>query len=318
MPKGATELDGLNQELSAAVVAERERVHTERLLADARQRWRQLQIRIHQLEAIAQDERAQAERLEGSGPLVLLFRLLGSLKERRDRERQEAVAAALKLDEARAERTLLDREIQALSARTAELQGAPGSLAAAIARKESWLRENDSETARALAAIAEEEARIEADLWELARARTAAGAAIHAAAGIDESLTAAEKWGAAALVGGGVPWGAALRGQRMQDADSQLPVLQSSLDRLNGGAQESVFAQQAAPLTGPRWSGMAEGLLESMVSDWSVGSLRRTQDAIGAVSHTIGQVQLDLARRERDLMSRLAELRETRARIRGI
>jgi threonine dehydratase len=59
--------------------------------------------------------------------------LPGTLEERRDRERQEAVAAA-------------------------------------IARKESWLRDNDGEAARALAAIAEEEARVEADLGEASEA----------------------------------------------------------------------------------------------------------------------------------------------------
>ena len=315
MSDRTTELEGLDRELSAAVLAEHERVHTEHLLAETRNRWHRLQIRIHELEDIALTERAQAERLEGAHPLVLLFSLLGTLEERRDRERQEAVAAALKLDEARAERGLLDREIQALASRAAELQRAPESLAAAIARKESWLRDNDSEAARALAAIAEEEVRLEADLWELARARTAARAAEHAAAGIDASLSAAEKWGFTSLVGGGMPMATMLQRQRMQDADLQLPELQSSLNRLNAGGHESGLANRPA-ITG--WNGIAEGLLDSMVSDWSLGSLRKTHDAIGAVSHSVAQVQLNLGRRERDLTSRLAELREARTRIRGV
>jgi hypothetical protein len=318
MPEGASELEGLNRELSAAVVVERERVHTERLLGEARQRWHQLQMRIPELEDTARTERAQAERLQGAHPLVLLFSLLGTLQERRDRERQEAVAAALKLDEARAERTLLDEEIRALASRVAELQQGPALLAAAIARKESWLKQHDSDAARALSAIAEEEARIEADLWEIVRARTAAAAAEHAAAGIDASLSAAQTWGTATLAAGGIPIAAAWQGQLVQEADSQLPALQSSLNRLSAGGHEPGLAQRASPVPGAGWRGIAEGLLDSMVSDWSLGSLRRTQDAVGAVSHTVAQVRLDLGRRERELGSRLAELREVRARIRGI
>jgi chromosome segregation ATPase len=318
MPEGATDLEALHRELSAAVVVERERVHTERLLAEVRQRWHQLQMRIPELEDIARTERAQAERLQGAHPLVLLFSLLGTLQERRDRERQEAVAAALKLDEARAERALLDEEIHALVSRAAELQQGPALLAAAIARRESWLKEHDSDAARALSAIAEEEVRIEADLWEIARARTAASAAEHAAAGIDASLSAAQTWGTATVAAGGIPIAAAWRDQRVQEAESQLPALQSSLNRLNAGGHESSLVQHGAPVPGAGWTGIAEGLLDTMVSDWSLGSLRRTQDAVGAVSHTVAQMRLDLGRRERDLHSRLTELREARARIRGI
>ena len=65
------------------------------------------------------------------------------------------------------------------------------------------------------------------NLWEAGRASTAAGAAEQAAAEVDASLSAAEKWGTRALVGGGLPVAALRRGQRMQDADRQLPELQS-------------------------------------------------------------------------------------------
>jgi hypothetical protein len=313
-----TDLENLDRELSAAVVAERARVHTEHLLAETRRRWHHLQSRVHELEQIAQTEQAQAERLDGAHPLVLLFSLLGTLEERRDRERQEAVAAALKLDEAQTERALLDQEIHALAARVAELQSAPEALAAAIARKESWLRDHDSEAARALAVIAEEEARIEADLWELGRARTAARAAEHAAAGIDDSLATAERWGTRLALGGMPAAAALLQRQHMQEADLQLPGLQSCLDRLNTRAHDPAGADRPAPLPVASWNRMAEGVLDSMVTGWSRGSLRGTQDAIGAVAHQVVQVHLDLTRRERDLTSRLAELRDARARLRGI
>jgi hypothetical protein len=316
MTAGPTERAQIDQALADARAADAELVHAQYLLDDARRRWRALQSRVHELEQIAHDERRDVERLDGRGPLALFYSLLGPLEERRDRERQEMVAAALKLDEARAERALLDGEIATLDARVGALLDAPLRVKAALARKEQWLRDNDGEAARALAAIADEEAALGAELHRIAQATTAAGAAAHAVEGVQGNLGQAADWTVVGLVMDQIP-GQVAAYQYMDEACQQIPALQTHLGQLDAGCA-SLGLHRPAPAVPTATAGLAGDFMDNLVTAWSSSSsLDDTRAAVDAAGHHVAQSRLALDRRERAIRARLADLAVARGRLLG-
>ena len=305
-----------NEELRQAHAAERERKHLDGVLFDTRARRRELAERVRALETGAAREERQAERLAG-GPLAGLYKMLGSLEERRDRERQEAVAAALKLDEARVEEALLDEEIAVLERRAAAVAGATARLAAAMAAKEAWLRAHDHAGARALAALDEEEAGLHAQLQEASQAQGAARAAARLVASIEVDLNAASGWGIGDLVGGGAVVSAVKHAQ-MDQARRQVPALETAMRRLAAECADLGIGVPRPPVAPGQTGWFADVFLDNLISDWSfMTSLGGTRDAVARCAQLIAQADAAISRRTLELTAAVEEARKQRARIVG-
>src|SRR5687767_7409695 len=105
------ELEAADAELLAARGAARDLSHLQRVLLGYQEQQEGLEASLPALAAKAAKEQKEADRFRQRGPLTLIYRLLGTIEQRQQKEAAEAVTAALKLDEALAERTLLAARI---------------------------------------------------------------------------------------------------------------------------------------------------------------------------------------------------------------
>lgn len=298
MPFRSSEIERLDADVRAARAAVREREHLAGLLRDTDRRAGELGQLIGALEQGAAKETAELERLERRGPLTLLYTLLGSLEQRRDRERREAVTAALRVDEARGEARLLAEQRAELERRAGVLAHAELRLAEARARKQAWLAAHDEDAARRLATLGDRRAELEAHLRALAEAAAAGARAAAITAKVRELVSSAGEWSALDLVGGQIvsSW---VKHDCIDEARQLLPQLQVSLARLRAEANDVGLTFTLPDLAAPGGSRFVDVFLDNVVSDWLAhASLGKTEDGLNDAHRVIGLVRAEVARQQ--------------------
>jgi hypothetical protein len=174
-----------------------------------------------QVQALAQGlaaEERDVDKLEH----LSLTRVLASLRGARDdvlaRERAEADAARYRLAQARAGLDALRRELEAASARLAELASAPATYAQVLKDKEAHLSSSGDPRGQRLLVLADERGRLGAELVELDQAGQAAGAARRALAVVRDKLGDASGWSTYDTFFGGGMFSSAVKHHRMDEA----------------------------------------------------------------------------------------------------
>jgi hypothetical protein len=307
MPYRLTELEQLNQEVAGAEAARRTRWHLEFQLQETRNRRNQLERRIAGHEQVVGHEARDVSRLEG-GVLAFLHRTLGTLEDRRSKERQELAAAELKLAEARAEQAAITAEIATLEQRHAALEAAPQRLAAALAAKEAWLQVHDEEAARALAEIGAERARLEAEAVEVREAAAVAEAAQQAIEQLASALDSAGSLGTLDLLGGGMLISLAKHGH-LDEANALVPRVQELLARLASECGQAGLRIQSTALDLVSSGRFVDTYFDNVISDWTSSlQISSARDAVKDVELLLDDVRGQLARRASGIPAALAGL----------
>jgi hypothetical protein len=264
-PFRTTALDEMSRDVREARAAVAARAHATERLAQARQAREALDERIAELEVAAADERKDVERLEGRSAAKVLHTLLGSLAERREKERQELAAATLKVEQARAERVALDEEIRALTARIDALADAGVWLERARAAKIAWMEVHDQPSAQLLAEIARRDTEVAAEEHRAREAFWSANEAHDTFGQLSRDLLRAEKerWP------GSRPSEGLLR--LLDHARERLPRLHTVLTRLHNQCHE-LGIESGNPATPSIEGGRhAANLLDIRVKDPTTG-----------------------------------------------
>jgi hypothetical protein len=309
------ELAALEERVARALAEVTALEHAQRLLSAAQERGAALEARVRDEETSARREGRDVERLAGKGPLALFYTVLGSLEHRRDKERQELVAAELRLDEARAEHELVSGDIAALTDRVAALAGAPARLEEARGARLAWLPAPDEHWASAIAAVDEGEAALAVEEQQLAEALAVAKQAERAIADILADLGRAGGWGALDLLGGGMI-SSMVKHNHLDAARQRLPELQNLLHRLRQECADVglAFAAHAGEIhQGGRF---IDTFFDNLISDWtSQSEIGSAQNGVDECRRRVAGVMGVLARRQRELAPRREALAEDRRRL---
>jgi hypothetical protein len=228
--------DDIEQRLTAAAAAVREREVTTRRCADLQGRQDTLLAEVAALRAKSALENEDVDRLEGLSLTRVLAALAGAREERLGRERAEADAARFRVAEAEARLAAIQHDHDLARQRLDGLAGAPDAYAAALAEKERYLTREGDQRGRRLLALAEERGRLAGELKEAREALQAADAATQALSRVRDRLDSASGWSTYDTFFGGGAMASVVKHERMDEAaraaaeaDQRLAVLRTEL-----------------------------------------------------------------------------------------
>jgi len=300
----------IEDRLSAAEQAMRERELTSRRCQDLLARTKELNDELARLQATYSAEQKDVQQLESVSLTRVLASLAGSRDERLARERAEADAASYRVAEAQARIDAVRREHQAAQGRLDELASAPDAYAAVLDEKERFLTTSGDPRGGSLLQLAAERGRLTADLKETGEALNAAAAALHALSQVQDRLGSASSWSTYDTWFGGGMIASSIKHDRMDEAaqaaaaaDQRLAVLRTELADVG---DPGLTAPQLAVSGGTRF---ADVWFDNFFTDIAVADRIRQADRQVAES-----VQL-VERLQARLTSRAAE---TKAKLRAI
>ena len=247
----------------------------------------------------ARQEYAGAEQDVGRLEHLSLTRLLaavhGSREDALAREKAEAEAARYRVAQAQQRLDAARAELASLEDRQAQLAGAPQAYADALAAKEQYLTQSADPRGARLLALAADRGRLTAELDELNRASSDAGAAVQALAEVQDRLGTAANWSTFDTYLDHGMVANAIKHDRIDQAahaaraaDQRLAALRSDLAELGG------FDPTAPRLEVSAGFKFADIFLNNIFTDLAVG--RQIRDAQENVAQSVQQVRALLDR----------------------
>lgn len=304
--------DDIEARLAAAAAARRER---QLLLARRREldaRAAQVQSEVAGWQDRVAHDRRDVERLQRLTPTRVMASLLGSRDDKLAREQAELDGGALRLDEAEARLVAVQREVDHVDRRLADLAGADDAYAALLDEKERYLHGVGDPRAPQLLALAEERGRYESERLEIQEALVAIAHADVALVEVERHLASADGWSTWDLLGGGTI-SSMVKQSRMDDAaasarraDEHLLTLRHELADLG--------ADRAAPeLEMTELTRFLDVWFDNVFTDFSVaGRISRAAANVGACRARVAQLRRDLDIARGTTESRLAGIAQAR------
>lgn len=305
------EIEILNRELAEARerIRRRDRLRT-RLMRVEEDLWAERK-KLDPLRAAMNREAADVRRLEGLGLTALFHAVLGSKEQQLEKERQEALAAKLKHDEAAyAVAALADEERRCRE----ELDGlfdADARYQRLVEAKEKVLRGLEKDLAERLVRLADRIGGGKADLREI---EEALAAGLEARVSLDivvEKLESAGNWGSWDLWGGG----AVATGMKHSNLDAARQEAHKAQQHLRTFDRElrDVGQRLEASLEIGGFMKFADWFFDGLIVDWVVqGRIQEAQRVATQARDQVHRVIDKLERRQIEARGRLTRVEEER------
>jgi DNA repair exonuclease SbcCD ATPase subunit len=281
----------------------------ERRLKQITQQQHELSNQIVEFEVVLQDEEEDVRKLNDWSWANLFHTILRTKDEQLELERQEALHAALKLQEAKQALASLEGEREEAAQRLGELHLAREEYHAALREKEQWLLRTFTQEGARLKQIDEELVELHILIKEVDEALDA-GRSLRSA--LESAMTSLEKagsWGTWDLLGGGTIT-TAIKRSHMGDAQDHIARANSLLRRFEKELQDlnrtaQIHIENESLLT------FADYFFDGLIADWIVqkrisGSLEKVKEQLRGLDDTIymlGQKAKGLADEQRKLQS---------------
>jgi hypothetical protein len=242
--------------------------------------------RLEPLKAAMNREASDVRRLEGLGLTALFYTVLGSKEQQLEKERQEALAAKLKHDEAAFAVAALADEEQRCRTELDGLADAETRYQELLSSKEKVLQ-GRKDLAGRLVEFSNRVGGARADLREIAEALDAGVQARTSLDVILEKLRKAENWGSWDMWGGGgLSWG--MKHANLDGARQEAHAAQQHL-RTFGRELRDVGLQLEASLQIGDFMKFADWFFDGLLVDWVVQG--RIQESLQTATKTAGQVE---------------------------
>ena len=287
------------EKLNADLVEARERMRrAEQLRARLRHVQEDLwaeRKKLEPLRAAMNREASDVRRLEGLGLTALFHTMLGSKEQQLQKERQEALAAKLKHDEAAFAVAALADEEERCQTELRGLEDVQTRYQALLESKEKVLRGGAREVAERLVEISNRVGGARADLREVTEAHAAG---LEARASLDvivERLQKAESWGSWDLWGGGM-FSTSMKHSHLDGAQSEAHRAQQHL-RTFGRELQDVGEKLEASLDIGGFMKFADWFFDGLIVDWMVqdrirNALKAATDVATQVRRVVDQLEL--------------------------
>lgn len=299
-------MNDLNERL-ARVTEQRARLEKlRRQAAELQAEHHQASIKATDLQRVLAREERDVALLEGLSLSGLVASFFGSKDEKLLKERQEAVAAQLKYDEARVRQQRLAAELDRVSLEVKGMTGVEADHQALLAEKERLIRQGEG--SGELFALGEREQQTIWQIKELEEARRAGYAADDALSQVASSLESARNWGTWDMLGGG--WIAtAAKHSRIDEAKGELYHAQEALSRFQRELKDVQVGLHVPVVQMDGFTRFADYFFDGLFVDMAVQSqinesLRSIQHARGQVGGALSWVEQQLAGAQSELENR--------------
>ncbi|HYF77496.1 MAG TPA: hypothetical protein VD973_10215 [Symbiobacteriaceae bacterium] len=289
------ELHDLNERLARAAdhKARVQKLHNR--VQELQKEKQALEFQAQKLRHIVGQEEADVRRLEGLSLTGLFYSILGSKDEQLYQERQEALSAQLKYDEAVRQVEVIDRELQRAHAEWTNAHRSGDDYESLLGRKEELIRTHQAGAAE-LFRLGEREQQLQWQAKELGEAQNAGRSADSALAKVEEALGSAQGWGTWDMLGGGMI-ATAMKHSRIDEARSYVHAAQSALAGFRRELNDVAMVIRVDEIQISGFATFADYFFDGLITDWiiqsrindSMESARRSRSQVGNVLQIISQ-----------------------------
>jgi hypothetical protein len=302
----------LNAQLSEARQAQRRRDKLRADLQRAEEDLRRQRLRLHELQAIADQEDRDVRRLEGLSMTALFLTILGSKEDQLQKERQEYLSAHLKSRQSQHAVRVLEGDVERLQFELGRLGDVDARLQALLEQKETQLARSGDETARRLAEMSAQIGEAQSQLKEVGEA-IAAGEA--ARKGIDQVLSdlrSAHGWGVWDLLGGDL-LATAIKHNRIDDARQAVYQVQDALGRFQREMADVGQSPQFIVEDIGKFETFADYFFDGLISDWVVQArIDRSLENARDMACRVNELLAKLDGRKKTLEEQISRLQESK------
>ncbi|HLN63930.1 MAG TPA: hypothetical protein VK464_20605 [Symbiobacteriaceae bacterium] len=294
---------------------------------EQRARAQKLQGRVAQLEAerkacadqvsrlaaeVAKEE-GDVQRLEGASLTGLFYAMLGSKDERLYKERQEALAARLKHEEAVKRLEALDRDLSQVRSEWAQAAVGTDEYKAVMEEKERFIASEQGRGAAELIRLGEEVAQWNWELQQLKEAHSAGLRADSALADVLDSLEGARGWGTWDMLGGGMI-ATAMKHDKMDEARSQVHYAQQALAAFQRELKDVTMAIHVDVVNLDGFSRFADYFFDGLIADWAVqNQINQSLESVQQARHQVASLLSQVSHRTGEAQAKLKEIERQRA-----
>jgi len=259
-----------------------------------------LKAEEQRLAGILAAEQADVDSLEKFGLVSLFYAAINRKEEKLDRERAEAMAAAVKHDAAFCQMRAAEDEILSLQAQLSELTGVEQQYEKVFAQKTAAVKASNPAHAADICRIQDRLGYLAAQSKEIEEALSVGRTALSQIAVIEENLSGAEGWGTWDLFGGGFISDLA-KHSHLDQAQEQISQLQITLNRYRTElADVTVYADIQVQIEG--FLRFADFFFDGLFADWAVlDSIHSSQSQVASTRSQIEQTQHRLGEMKHNL-----------------
>lgn len=289
-------MENLNQLLMEAKEKLREYKKTQERFRETETKLRQEKTRLNNLKTKLDEEELDAKKLESFSITGLFYTILGSKESQFDKEKQEALAAKLKYDEALNSVKLLEKDLAVLRDYLEKHKDTEKEYENLLERKRVMILDSNDNDKAKLIELYERKGDLKADIKELTEAYIAGEKANTSLRLAAEKLQSASNWGTWDMLGGGTisTW---VKHSKIDDADGYAKDAQHLLRTFEMELKD-VNASTNLEINIGSFATFADYFFDGLIADWIVQS--KIRDSLNNVDNVYRQVSKILTQLEKE------------------
>lgn len=274
---------------------------------ELRKQKQELEKKVFDLEWKRNTEQEDVERLEQGSLANFFYRVTGKMDGMMDKEKREALEAAVRYDAAAAQLKEVEAQLRACGLALSEVRGSQQKYQKLKEEKLSVIRSSGVPEAEEIMKLEEQLAQLRDHIKEIREAQSAGSRALSMTEQIQTSLNSAENWGTYDMLGGGLMADIAKHGH-IDDAQRMIERLQIQLRQYKTElADIRISADMQVNVDG--FLRFADVFFDGLFSAWKVqGSISGARMQVNNVRGKVHQVQTKLEQLLRETEQKESQL----------
>lgn len=279
------------------------------MLEESNKQKKLLEQKVTDLKEVMDQEEVDVEKLERKSLAHLFHSFLGDREEKLQKERQEALAAHLKYDQAVSDLDKISKEIESVKSEQNQLKGSEAKYQDLFYKKKETLLQSNSETAVKMLKLSEQVSADQNMIREIQEALDAGYLVMRHIESALVSLDSAEGWGTWDLLGGGLVSDMIKHGH-IDDATQEVELIQHSLLKLKTElADIRIDSNINIDIDG--FAKFADFFFDGLIADWCMQSrIHDSQESVEDVKNQVQTVIHRLGGMERELTGHMEQLQQ--------
>ncbi|MBN2028902.1 hypothetical protein JW824_01545 [bacterium] len=278
----------LNEKLSEVKEKLREKKRFENLLMLFRQKLDGEKLHLKKLTSVLNKENQDVKKLEGLTITALFHQILGTKEDKLDKERQEVIAAKLKVDSCKNTISSIEREIISFNNKIQTYGNIESEYKALFKEKETKIIQKKD---RQMIDLTEKLADLKSDHKETKEAILAGNDVLNELEKILSSLRSAGNWGTFDLLGGGLI-ATAVKHSKIDRAKQSVEHAQYLLHRFHEELSDiQIEPQSDIGIEMGSFTTFADYFFDGLIFDWAVQSkIHRSLENTKAMQKDVNEV----------------------------
>ena len=293
-------------------MAEKKRL--EAVLTELRSQYKDLSVKVKELESKKLVEQADVEKLEGRSLAAFFYNVVGKMHEKLTKEKQEAYEASVKYDVACRELKAVEEDIQFRERELEKVKNSELQYRSVLKAKQEAMKEADISEAVEIVKLEELIAQQENQKQEISEAVRAGQEAEKLTDSILDSLSGAEDWGTWDMLGGGLIADVA-KYEHLDDAQAKVEDLQEAL-RCFKTELADIDIQADMQIAVDDFLRFADYFFDNLFTDWAVmdsihesqNQVQKTQEQIQDVLEKLSVMKDNLEKEMSDTYGAIEEI----------